>query len=105
MSMHSDDPQWIPSPWLDDIEDEMVAILSATLHALAMACEDRYSQQLLRYYNSLEPPLDDPRRPWFRHPANPDGESSHETAESRLADFNARQLDLFRPETVWDEEF
>ena len=105
MSLPSNDPPWIPSPWLQDISDEMAATLSATLHALAMACEDHYSEQLLPHYRSITPSAPDPQRPWIRDTQQSDCESSLNTEEARAADFNARQLDLFRPGIDWHDEF
>jgi len=97
----ANDPVWIRSPWLEDISDETAEILSCTLHALAMACEDRYAQELRRYYQTQRAELYDPQRPWVRKPSEP----SHNAEEARAADFNARQLDLFHSEPAWEDDF
>jgi hypothetical protein len=59
---YSNDSPWIRSPWPDDISDETAEILVCTLHALAMACEDRYCQELRRYYQTQRAELYDPHQ-------------------------------------------
>lgn len=103
--IYSNDPLWTRSPWLDDISDETAEILVCTLHALAMACEDRYGQELRRYYQTQRAEFYDPQRPWIRKPSEPHSESPHDEEQARTDDFNARQLDLFRPEPAFDDDF
>lgn len=105
MSGYTPEPEYVPSPWLDELSDEMADILVQTLHSLASACEDRYAQQLRRRSARAHRDLADPKCPWRPRVLDPDGESSHAAQERRIADFKARQLDLFRPHQSWDDEF
>lgn len=105
MTGYTPEPEYVLSPWLEDISDENAAILAQTLRDLATACEDRYEQQLHRYWQRKRAKLYDPDRPWVRIPAPPDDNLFHDDEEARAADFKARQLDLFRPESEWDNDF
>jgi hypothetical protein len=60
MSSANKNPLWVRSPWLDDISDETAEILSRSIYALAMACEDRCWQELRRYYQPRHDELHDP---------------------------------------------
>jgi len=103
MSMYCNDPLWIPSPWPDDISDEMAETLCNTFQALAMACDERYSHQLQSYYATRHAALYDPERPWMRKPVEPDNVWSRTDEEARAADFKERQLDLFDSSAGWDD--
>jgi hypothetical protein len=105
MTGYTPEPEYVPSPWLEDISDESAAILAQTLLDLAMACEDRYERQVRRYRELQRAKLYDPDQPWVRKPAEPDNDLYRDAQEARAADFNARQLDLFRPESEWDNDF
>jgi hypothetical protein len=105
MSGYTPEPDYVPSPWLEDISDEAAAILAQTLIDLAMACEDRYERQIHRYRELQRAKLIDPDRPWMRKSVDSDEDLSHDEQEALAADFNARQLDLFRPESEWDNDF
>jgi hypothetical protein len=101
MSMHCSDPLWIPSPWPDDISDEMAKILCNTFQALATACDERYCHQLQSYYATRRAALYDQERPWMRKPVEPDYAWSRTDEEVRAANFKARQLDLFDSSAGW----
>jgi hypothetical protein len=106
MSMHCNDPLWIPSPWPEDISDATAKTLCNTLHALAIACEDRYYNELERYRDKHRAALYDPDRPWMRKPAEP----TCTDEETWAAYFKARQLDLFDSsagweDTLWEDDF
>lgn len=103
MSMHCNDPQWIASPWPDDISDEMAEILCNTFQAIAMACDERYFHQLHDYYATRHAALRDPDRPWMRKPVEPDHVWSRTDEEAHAAYFKARQLDLFDSSAGWEE--
>jgi hypothetical protein len=103
MSMYCNDPLWIPSPWPDDVSDEMANILSNTFHALAMACEDRYVKQLQSYHDTRRAALYDPDRPWIRKPVEPDHDGYRADQEACAANFKARQLDLFDSSAGWED--
>ncbi len=105
MSGYTPEPEYVLSPWLNELSDEMAEILVQTLHSLAIACEDRYAQQLRRCWAKAQSDLYDPECPWRRRVVDPADESSHAAQERRIADFNARQLDLFYPQQSWDDEF
>jgi hypothetical protein len=105
MSGYTQEDEYVPSPWLNELPDEMADILVQTLHSLASACEDRYAQQLRRCWAKRRSELSDPRCPWRHRVLDPDRESSHADQERLIADFHARQLDLFRPQQSWDDEF
>ena len=64
-----------------------------------------YAQQLRRCWAKAQTEFYDPQCPWRRRVADLGGQSSHAAQEQRIADFNARQLDLFRPQLSWDDEF
>jgi hypothetical protein len=98
-------PDFVPSPWLEDISDEAAAILAQTLNDLAMACEERYERQIDRYRERLRARFIDPDRPWMRRSVASNEDLSRDDPEAFAADFNARQLDLFRPEEEWDTDF
>jgi hypothetical protein len=105
MSGYTPEPDYVPSPWLEEISDEAAAILASTLFDLAMACEDRYELQIDRYRKRLRAKFIDPHRPWMRRSPESNEDLSHDDEEALAADFNARQLDLFRPEAEWDNDF
>lgn len=105
MSDYTPEPEYVLSPWLNELSDEIADILVQTLHSLAIACEDRYAQQLRRCWAKAHAELYDPQCPWRRRVVDPVGELSHAAQEQQIADFNARQLDLFRPQQSWDDEF
>lgn len=98
------DPTWIRSPWLDELSDEMASILSDTLHALALSCEEHYCQALRRYYQHKHSQRNDPQRPWTRKRCEPNAKLSHAQHTLRTAAFTARQLDMFQPEIAWGDE-
>jgi hypothetical protein len=103
MSMHCNDPLWVPSPWPDDISDEMAEILCNTFQALAMACDERYFHQLQSYYATRRAALYDPDRPWARNRVEPDPDWSRGGEEVHAVAFKARQLDLFDSSAGWDD--
>jgi hypothetical protein len=105
MSGYSPEPEYVLSPWLEQISDEAASILVATLAELAIACEDRYARQLDRYRRLRRARLADPDRPWMQKSVATDADLSRNHTEALAADFNARQLDLFLPETEWDNDF
>ncbi len=105
MNGYTSEPEYVPSPWLNELTDEMANIIVQTLHSLAIACEDRYAQQLRRCLAKAQRDLSDPDRPWHRRVLDLGAESSHAAQERRIADFNSRQLDLIRPQVSWDDEF
>lgn len=105
MTGYTPEPEYVPSPWLNELSDEMADILLQTLYSLAVACEDRYASQLRRHWTAAQRNLHDPLHPWLRREPESSIESSHAEQERRIADFNARQLDLFRPQQSWDVEF
>ena len=92
-SGYTPEPECVLSPRLDEMSDEVADIRVQTLHSLASASEDRYAQQL--------------RRCWARahRVVKQEGESSQADQKRRIADFHARQFDLFRPQQSWDDEF
>ena len=98
-------PDIVPSPWLEDISDEAAAILAQTLNDLAMACEERYERQIDRHRERLRARFIDQDRPWMRRSVESNENLSHDDEEALAADFKARQLDLFRPEEEWDNDF
>jgi hypothetical protein len=55
--------------------------------------------------NGCAPQYIDPGRPWMRRSGESNQDLSCATQEAVPADFNARQLDLFRPEAEWDNGF
>ena len=105
MTGYTPEPEYVPSPWIDQISDEAAAILAQTLNELATACEDRYERQIRRYRERLRAQLVDPDQPWMRRSVKSDPDPSHDDEEALAADFKARQLDLFRPESEWDNDF
>jgi hypothetical protein len=105
MTGYTPGPDIVPSPWLDDISDEAAAILAQTLLDLAMACEDRYERHIHRHRERLRAKFINPDRPWMRRSVASDEDLSRDDTEAFAADFNARQLDLFRPEAEWDNDF
>ena len=105
MSSYSPEPEYVLSPWLEQISDEAASILAATLSALLTACEDRYARQLDRYRSLRCAELVDPDRPWLRKSLATDADLSHDQTEALAADFNARQLDLFQPEAACHNDF
>jgi hypothetical protein len=105
MSGYTPEPEYVPSPWLEQIPDEAASILATTLFELAKACGDRYEQQIDRHRQIQRRRLLDPDRPWMPRSAESAEDWSHDDQEDLAADFNARQLDLFRPEEEWDNDF
>jgi hypothetical protein len=103
MSMHCNDPQWIPSPWPDDISDEMAEMLCHTLQALAMACDERYCHQLQSCYAARRAAPCDPERPWLRKPVEPGHVGARTDEQAHAAYFKARQLDLFDSSAGWQD--
>lgn len=105
MTGYTPAPDIVPSPWLDDISDEAAAILAQTLNDLAMACEERYERHIDRHRERLRAQFIDPDRPWMRRSVESNENLSRDDPVALAADFNARQLDLFRPEEEWDNDF
>jgi hypothetical protein len=105
MSGYIPEPEYVTSPWLEQISDEAASILASTLFELAKACDDRYEHQIERYRKLQRDKLIDPDRPWLRKTVESAEDLSHDDEESLAADFKARQLDLFRPESEWDNDF
>jgi hypothetical protein len=105
MTGYTPGPDIVPSPWLDEISDEAAAVLAQTLNDLAVACEERYERQIDRYRERLRAQYIDPDQPWMRRPVEADAHLSRDDPETLATDFNARQLDLFRPEAEWDNDF
>ncbi|NNM61178.1 MAG: hypothetical protein HKM03_03325 [Steroidobacteraceae bacterium] len=105
MSGYSPEPEFVPSPWLEQISDEASSILASTLFELAIACENRYARQLDRYRSLRRSRLVNPDRPWLQQSLATDADLSRDHTEKLAADFNARQLDLFQPEEDWDTDF
>lgn len=59
----------LPAP--DDISDETAAVLTGVLSALAIVCEARYLDKVLRHQAvtlGATRREHDPNRPWERHP-------------------------------------
>ena len=105
MTGYTPAPDIVPSPWLEDISDEAAAILAQTLNDLAMACEERYERQIDRHRERLRAQYIDPDRSWMRRSVESNEDLSRDDPEALAADFNARQLDLFRPKEEWDIDF
>ena len=55
MTGYTPEPEYVPSPWLEDISDESAAILAQTLLDLAMACEDAMSGRCVATRNLSVP--------------------------------------------------
>ena len=106
MTSYTPEPDIVPSPWVEQISDEAAAVLAQTLCELAMACEERYERQIQNYRQRLRAKFIDPDRPWMRRSvAASDEDLYHDDTEDLADDFSARQLDLFRPEEEWDNDF
>jgi hypothetical protein len=85
-------------------------MLTKTLNEFAVACEERHEGggQIDRYRERLRVRFIDLDRPWMRRSiarVESKDNLSRDDPEAPAADFNARQLNLFRPQAEWDNEF